>query len=225
MEGGTSGTACGRVSQLEVCQLLSLGSQVVYPVGLNGCQVPVIASPPESLAKGVNLLRGKPIYLKVNIPQSIVEGPELKAPPLASHSSSILTTSPIKPPPLKVEGEVSMTMEVRELLSWVLLDTSELVSGSSTPKRQEPMVLVTPLPTKLEDFPQPVDTSSQLSAPNDAEMEDASLEEIPAPSSPTVEAPGPSSDAAPPDMAHLQEEANKALGDLLVIKSSIDTCW
>ena len=115
-----------------------------------------------------------------------------------------------------------MTMEVRELLSWAVLDTSELVSGSSTPKRWEPVVLVTPLPTKLEDFPWPVDTSSQVSAPDDAEMEDASLEEIPTPSSPTAEAPGPSSDVPPPDMAHLQEEANKALGDLLAIKSSLD---
>ena len=56
-------------------------------------------------------------------------------------------------------------------------------------------------------------------------MEDASLKEIPTPSFPTAEGPGPSSDAPPPDAAHLWEEANKALGDLLVIKSSIDTHW
>ena len=37
--------------------------------------------------------------------------------------------------------------------------------------------------------------------------------------------PGPSSNAPPLDIAHLQEEANKALGDLLVTKSSIDTHW
>ena len=185
------GTACRRVSQLEVCQLLSSGSWVVYPVGLNGCEVPVIASPPESLTKGINLLRGKPIYLKVDIPQSIVKGPKLKAPPLGSHSSSFLITSPIRPPPLKAEGEVSMTMEMRELLSQVVLDTSELISGNSTPKRWEPMVLVTPLLTKPKDFPQPVDTSSQMSALDDAEMEDTSLEEIPTPSSPTAEDQGP----------------------------------
>ena len=83
------------------------------------------------------------------------------------------------------------------------------------------MVLVTPLPTKPEDFLQPVDTSSQVSIPNDADMEDASLEEIPASSSPTAEALGPSSDTPPPDVAHLWEEANKAPGDLLPIKSSI----
>ena len=118
-----------------------------------------------------------------------------------------------------------MTTKVRELLSWVVLGTSEGASGSSTPKRLEPMVLVTPLPTKLEDFPWPVDTSSQVSAPDDAEMEDVSLEGIPTASSPTAKTPEPSSDAPPLDMAHLWEEANNTLGDLLAIKSSIDTHW
>ena len=110
---GTGSAICRRVSQLQICQLLSSGSQVVYPVGLNGCEVPVIASPPESLAKAVNLLRGEPNYLKVDIPQSIMEGPELKALPLSGHSPSILVTSPFRPPLPKEEGEVSMTMEVR----------------------------------------------------------------------------------------------------------------
>ena len=134
-KGGTGMASCRRVSQIQVHQLLSLGSQVVYPVGLNGCEVPVIASPPESLAKSINLLGDEPIYLKVDIQQSIVEGPELKAPTLGSHSPSILITSPIRPLPPKVEGEVSMAMEVRELLSWAVLDTSEHASRSSTPRR------------------------------------------------------------------------------------------
>ena len=117
VKGGSNIATCRRVSQLQVCQLLSLGSQVVYPVGLNGCEVPVVASQPEPLAKGINLLRGKPIYLKVNILQSIAEGQELKALPLSSHSPSILVTSPVRPPPPKAEGEVTMTTKVRELLS------------------------------------------------------------------------------------------------------------
>ena len=68
VEGGTSSAACRRVSQMEVCQLLSSSSQVICLVGLNGCEVPIIASQPESLAKGTNLLGGKPVYLKVDIP-------------------------------------------------------------------------------------------------------------------------------------------------------------
>ena len=175
------------------------------------------------MAKGINLLGGNPIYLKVDMPLSNIEGPELKPLPLGICSPSTLVTSPIRPPLPKAEGEISMTMEVRELLSQEGLDMSEHASGSSTPKRWKPVVLVTPLPTKLEDFPKPVYMSSQVSTLNAAKMEDASLEEIPAPSSPTAKALGPSSDAPPTDVAHLWEEANKALGDLLMVKSSIDT--
>ena len=103
-EGGTSSAACWRVSQLDVHQLISLGSQVIYPVGLNGCEVSVIVSPPKSLAKGTNLLGGKPIYLKVDIPQSIKERPTLKVLPPGGHSSSILMASPIWALPPKAEG-------------------------------------------------------------------------------------------------------------------------
>ena len=112
---GTNSTACRRVSQLEVCQLLSSSSQVIYPAEMNGCEVPIIASLPKLLAKSTNLLGGKPIYLKVDIPQPITEGPELKVLPLGSHSSSILMASPTKATLPKAEREVSMTIEVREL--------------------------------------------------------------------------------------------------------------
>ena len=87
------------------------------------------------------------------------------------------------------------------------------------------MVLVTPLPPKWENLTKPVDTSSQVSAPDDAEMEDPSLEEIPVTSSLTARTSGPSSNTPPLEVACLQEEANKALGDLLVTKSSIDAHW
>ena len=151
--GSTGSATCRRVSQLQVCQLLSSGSQVVYPAGLNGCEVPLITSPPEPMAKGINLLCSKAIYLKVDILQSNMEGPELKALPLGGHPPSISIASPVRPSAPKAEGEVSMTMEVRELLSWVGLGTSEHTSGSSSPKGQELVVLVTPLSTKPEDFP------------------------------------------------------------------------
>ena len=118
-----------------------------------------------------------------------------------------------------------MTMELRELLSWAALDTSEQASGSSTLKQLEPMVLVTPLSPKWEDLVRLVDTSSQVSALDDAEIEDSSLKEIPATSSPIARTPGPSGDTPPLDIACLQEEANKALGDLLATKSSIGAHW
>ena len=124
VEGGTSSVACGRISQLEVCQLLSPGSQVIYPVGLNGCQVPMIMSLPELLARGTTLLRDKQAFLPMDILQSTTKGQDPKALPFGSHSTPIPTASSIRAHPPKAEGQVSMTMEVRELLSWVALDTS-----------------------------------------------------------------------------------------------------
>ena len=82
VEGSTSSVTCRRISQLEVCQLLSLGSKPIYPAGLNGCEVPMITSLPKSLAKGATMLGGEPIYLPVDILQSATEGQESKPCPL-----------------------------------------------------------------------------------------------------------------------------------------------
>ena len=76
------------------------------------------------------------------------------------------------------------------------------------------MVLIMPLPNNLEDFPKPVDTSSQVGTLDEGKLDDPTLGEVPATYSPTIETPGPSSDISPLDIAHLCEEANKALGRL-----------
>ena len=83
MEGGTSSATCGWISQLDIWQLLSSGSQIIYPVGLNGCEIPVIMSLSKSLAKGTAMLGGEPIYLSVDMLQSTAKGQESKAHPLA----------------------------------------------------------------------------------------------------------------------------------------------
>ena len=88
-----------------------------------------------------------------------------------------------------------MIMEVSKLLSQAVLDTSSLASRSSTPKRPGSLALATLLPLKLEDSIKPVDTSSQVSIPDDAEMDDPTLEEIHASLSLPVELLGPSSEA------------------------------
>ena len=110
-------------------------------------------------------------------------------------------------------------MEVRELLSQVILDISGHVPGNMTPKRPNPMVILTPPPHKLRYLSELVDTSSQVTAPDDTKMTEGCLEEIP---SPTAETPGPCSSAPSSDASYLLEEANKVLGELLATKSSID---
>ena len=86
------------------------------------------------------------------------------------------------------------------------------------------MVVLTPLPYKLGDISGPVDTSSQLGALDDVtEMGEASLEEIPTVPSPLAETPVPSSDTSPCGcMGLLCKEANRALGNILATKSSIE---
>ena len=59
VQGSTSNVPYGEICQLEVCQLLSSGSRVVYPEGLNGCQVLVIMTLLESLPNGMTMLKGK----------------------------------------------------------------------------------------------------------------------------------------------------------------------
>ena len=66
-----------------------------------------------------------------------------------------------------------MTMEVSELLSQVALDTSGISSESSTPKRPGSLALTTTLPLKPEDSAKLVDTSFQVSAPEDVERDDS----------------------------------------------------
>ena len=200
--GGTDSTACGRISQLEVCQLLVSGPLVTYPVGLNGCEEPIIASLPKSLANGTSLTGGGSVYFEVNIPQPIVEEPDQKELPLG-RCSPILLASPLKATPPKLEREVSITMEVRNLQSQAILGTSGHVSGNLTPKRPNPMVMLTPPPHELRNLSGPVDMSSQLRTLDDAEMAEASLEEVPTTISPITETPEPSSGAPPTDASNL----------------------
>ena len=81
-----------------------------------------------------------------------------------------------------------------------------------------------PLPHKLGDLSGPVDTSSQVSTPDNAEMGEASLKEILTAPSPIAGTPRPHSSTPTKDADHHQKEANKALGELLATKSSIDAC-
>ena len=77
MEGNTSHVPCGKICQLEVHQLLSSGSQVVYLEGLNGCQ-PVIMSLPELLSNSMTMLKGESTFLQVDLSQSATKEEESK---------------------------------------------------------------------------------------------------------------------------------------------------
>ena len=63
-----------------------------------------------------------------------------------------------------------------------------------------------------------------MSTPDDIEMAEASLEEVPTTISPIAETPGSRSGTPHTDASHLWEKANEALEELLATKSSINAC-
>ena len=214
-QGKAEETPYGQISQLEVCQLLATGPQVVYHIGLNGHDEPIITTLPELLDSSISLITSKHIYLGIDIPSPPVEEPDQKIPPL-SEVSTILITSPHKSPP-KLEG--SMTMEVSNLLSQAALEVSRCESKHSSPRRPTTVVVLMTPPQKPEGPLQSVNTSSQVSI-KEAE---AFLEDIPTNISPIAAVSRSRSISPSVDLAELQTNAIKAPDDLLNTKGSIDT--
>ena len=65
---GKAESLCGWISQLEVCQLLSAGLQVIYPVGLNGGDQSVTIDLPGPLHSGSRVTTNEHPYIKIDIP-------------------------------------------------------------------------------------------------------------------------------------------------------------
>ena len=78
---------------------------MVYPEGLNRCQVPVIMSLPELLSNGVTMLKGEPTFLQVDLSQFTTKGQESKTlalgsgliPTLAAHPTRALAPQSRRP--------------------------------------------------------------------------------------------------------------------------------
>ena len=206
--------SCGQISQLKVCQLLATSPQVVYPIGLNGLDEPIITIIPELLDSGISLIASENTHLGIDIPSPPMEEPDQKILPL-SEVSTILITSLHKSPP-KLEG--SMTAEVSNLLSQAVLEVSSMESKHSSPRRPTTAVVLRTPPQKPEGPLQAVDTSSQARV-KEAE---ASLEDIPANISPIAAVSRSRSVSPLVDLAELQANANRALNDLLNTKGSMD---
>ena len=86
------------------------------------------------------------------------------------------------------------------------------------------VVMLMPPPPKPKEITKLVDTSSQASTQDDAEMGEASLEGVPATISPIATVGWSRSITPPAEAAELWENVNKASEELLATKSSIDAC-
>ena len=103
---GAEVTPCGQISQLEVHQLLVSSPQVAYPIGLNGCEEPIITSLLELLTNGISLTGGESIYLEIDILQSLAEEPDQKVPPIGKLSTTVIA-SPHKSTPTNQKGRAA----------------------------------------------------------------------------------------------------------------------
>ena len=106
-------TFCGWISQLEAGQLFAANPQVIYPIGLNGQDEPIITTLPDLLGSSISLIMSEHNYLEVDIPLPAMEEPDRKMPPLEDIPTVLVTIPPKSPP--KPEG--SITTEVSNLLS------------------------------------------------------------------------------------------------------------
>ena len=175
-KGNANNVPCGKIQQLEVHQLLSSDSWVVYPDGLNGCQVPVVTS-------WVTIQWHDYAWRWTNFPTCrplpiCHKGARVKGPIPWWWFKPYPSCKPFQGPSPQGRRPNQHDHGGQQLLSWAVLDTSGLASRSSTPKRRRSLAFTTSLPLKPEDSVKPVDTSSQVSIPDDMEMDDPSLEEI-----------------------------------------------
>ena len=202
----------GQISQLDICQLLSAGPQVVYPSGLNRHDEPVITTLPELLSSGTSIIAIEHLYLDINIPPQ--EESDTNALPIGK-ASIIQATNPHKSPQ-KLEG--SMTAEVKHHLDQAIMEASSCESEQSSLEKITTAAVTTSPPQKSEVTVSPVDTSSQASI----EEAEGSLEDIPANISPIAAVYSSRSVSTLVDPSELQANANRAIDNMLHLKRSLD---
>ena len=103
-----------------------------------------------------------------------------------------------------------MTMEVRNLLSQVMLDTSGHGSGNSTQRRLKLVVVLTPPPDRLKELPKLLDTSFQVNTLDDVKMVETSPEGVPTTISPIAMTTRSRSITPPVGVAELWKKPTKS---------------
>ena len=100
----------GQISQLKVHQLISAGPQVVYPVGLNGCNQLVTIDLPEPLHSGSSITNDEHPHLQIDIPLPTPEGPECTTQLLGRAPATPIDNIPktLWKPRITLMAEVSM---------------------------------------------------------------------------------------------------------------------
>ena len=111
---GKAESLCGWISQLEVCQLLSTGLQVVYLMGLNWGDQSVTINLPGPLHSGSCVTTDEHPYIKIDIPSPTPEEQDCANLPLGG----VHTTLAVAMPKTPWKPRVTLMAEVDDLLTW-----------------------------------------------------------------------------------------------------------
>ena len=200
----------GQVSQLKVCQLLSAGPQVIYPVGLNGCDQLVTIDLPELLHSGSSITTDEHPHLQIDIPLPTPEEPEHMTPLLGGAPGTPIDNIPItlwKP-------RITLTAEVNDLINRGMADDYNHESEHSTTGEEAAAGADIFPPPKAEVSAPPLDTSSQASVEEMETSQESSPINVYSPM-----ATGSNCNDSPTiGLTELQADANLAANHMLSIK-------
>ena len=211
---GKAESLYGWISQLEVCQLLSTGPQVVYPVGLNGGDQSVTIGLPEPLHSSSSVTTNEHTHLKIDIPSPAPEEQDHANLPLGGMHTTLAISMPKTP----WKPRITPITEVNNLLTQGMTEDYDHEPEHSTMAKEFATETDTSTPLKAEVPALPLDTSCQASV---AEME-ASMESNPVQESPTAVAYSSHSDSPTVDLPELQANVHLAVNQMLSIKRSLD---
>ena len=205
------GSPSGQISQLKICQLLSNGPLVVFPMELNGGNQSVTIDFPESLHTGSSITTDKYRYIKVNIPTLVPEEQGHTNLPLGEKQDSATadqSKTPWKP-------RITLIAEMNDLIDWGMMDNYDQESEHSTMAEVPSTEADTLPPLKREKRILLLDTHSQTSV---AEIE-ASMESNPASALPMAAA---HSSSPVTHLSELQSDIHLAMNSMFTAKRSSD---
>ena len=213
-QGKAEESPYGKISQLEVHQLLSTGPWVVYPVGLNGGDQPVTINLPEPLHSSSSITTNEHLHMRIDIPLLPSEEPEHTTPPLDGVHAIPAAT----PPKTPWKPRISLTAEVNDLLTQAMVDNSSHKLEHSC-YREGGYCRSSHVPIPQVRGPSPI---SWHFLPSKYGGGEASLESNPVNVSPIATVYSSHSASPMVDFMELQTDANLAADHMLSVKRSTD---
>ena len=204
----------GWISQLKVCQLLSAGLSVVFPMELKGGDQSVTIDLPESLHMGSSVITDEYPYIEVNIPTLVPEEQGNANLPLGEKHDTATTDQPKTP----WKPRITLIAEVTDLIDWGMMDNYDQELEHSTMAEVPSTGADTLPPLKREEPVLLLDTHSQASV---AETE-ASMESNPASALPMAAAHSSHSSSPITHLSKLQSDVHLAINSMFITKRSSD---